>query len=100
MKFDMNHLNISEKGEKKISWLRSLSALLGGLFITYFGIVLISKFIFTVPEEALIISLMLNTFAWPCLSLWIFMSSSTKVAFLRAVIPSIIIGITFLFIVL
>lgn len=96
----LKDLNTPYKNIRKVSISKSIAAILGSLFITYFGLAIFSKFIFNTPEEALIILLLLNTFLWPCLCIWIFVSKSPKIAFLRTFVPSFIVGIAFIFLIL
>lgn len=91
---------ISKKEESKNIFIFSICAILGGLFISYFGLITFVKLVFVNSQDALMIPLLFNTFLWPCLSLWIFMSSSIKSLYLKVFIPSsmIILVLTFLII--
>lgn len=95
----IKNFNTPYKNVRKTSLLKSISAIFASLFTTYFGVTIISKFIFQTPAEAIIISLLLNTFIWPCLTIWIFLSSSPKIVFIRAFVPAFIVGILFIFLI-
>lgn len=97
MNFNLKKYNTAYKNVRKVGLLKSIVAIVASLFITYFGLAIITKLIFQTPQEALIISLLLNTFVWPCLCIWIFVSSSAKVLFLRVFIPSFIITVILIF---
>lgn len=95
----LDEFNSRQKNGKTIGWIRSLCAILGGLFISYFALIIILKVIFDASKDALIIPLLFNTFTWPCVSIWIFLSRSSKDVFLRTFIPSLFIGIVLIFII-
>jgi len=95
----LKEFNCTHKNANKIGWVRSICAILGGLFISYFGLIIILKVIFDASKDALIIPLLFNSFTWPCVTIWIFLSRSSKVVFLRTFIPSIFIGMVLIFII-
>lgn len=95
----IKEFDIPYKNGKKIGWFRGISAIFGALFISYFALLVILKVIFEASSDAIIIPLLVNTLSWPCVSIWIFLSRSNKVVFLRTYIPSFIIGIMFIFLI-
>lgn len=95
----LHEFNYTHKHADKIGWIRSLCAILGGLFISYFALIIILKVIFEASQEALIIPLLFNMFTWPCVSIWIFLSRSSKIVLLRTFIPSVLISIVLIFVI-
>ena len=93
MKQYINNLKIVEKSGKKIGLFRTICSIFGGLLLAYLGMTLL---VFIIPGsagESIIVPLLLNTFAWASVALWISLSKSKYIALLRCTIPSLIFSI-------
>ena len=86
-------LSMPEKNGKKIGLFRAICAIFGGLIIASLGMTLLIYIIPGTPGETIIIPIILNTFVWASLALWISLSASKWIALKRCFIPSIIISI-------
>ena len=76
MKQYINNLKIVEKSGKKIGLFRTICSIFGGLLLAYLGMTLL---VFIIPGsagESIIVPLLLNTFAWASVALWISLSKS------------------------
>ncbi|OCL85312.1 MULTISPECIES: hypothetical protein [Arcobacteraceae] len=93
MKQYINNLKIVEKSGKKIGLFRTICSIFGGLLLAYLGMTLL---VFIIPGsagESIVVPLLLNTFAWASVALWISLSKSKYIALLRCTIPSLIFSI-------
>ncbi|OCL87883.1 hypothetical protein AAX26_00980 [Aliarcobacter thereius] len=93
MKQYINNLKIVEKSGKKIGLFRTICSIFGGLLLAYLGMTLL---VFIIPGsagESIVVPLLLNTFAWASVALWISLSKSKYIALLRSTIPSLIFSI-------
>ncbi|TLS72940.1 hypothetical protein FE246_00190 [Aliarcobacter thereius] len=93
MKQYINNLKIVEKSGKEIGLFRTICSIFGGLLLAYLGMTLL---VFIIPGsagESIVVPLLLNTFAWASVALWISLSKSKYIALLRCTIPSLIFSI-------
>ena len=86
-------LSISERNGKKIGLYRTLCAIFGGLIISTFGMTLLVYILPGTPGETIIVPVILNTFVWASLALWISLSKTKWIALMRSIIPTVIISI-------
>lgn len=84
------YLSTPESNGKTIGRFRIVSAIFGGLLVSYSFMTLIA---FIIPSEvklSAIISILFNTIAWASVSLWIALSYTKFNALLKVIIPSFI----------
>lgn len=87
------YLRTPETSGRTIGLFRVLFSVFGGLLIAYLGMTLLA---FVLPlriEEAAILSIMFNTFAWAIATTWIALSFTKLQTLLRFLIPLIIIAV-------
>ncbi len=90
-------LSTPELNGKTIGKFRIISAIFGGLLVSYSGMTLIA---FLIPEEiklSAIISILFNTIAWASVSLWIALSYTKLSALLKVIILSVLFLISLYF---
>lgn len=92
-----NYLSLPEKNGKKIGLFRTLISLLGGLIVSYLGMTLLAVVVPLNVQEAAIISILFNTFAWALVSTYIALSYTKLSALLRFLIPTIVFSISLIF---
>lgn len=83
-------LSTPEPNGKTIGMFRIVSAIFGGLLVSYSGMTLIA---FLIPGEiklTAIISILFNTIAWASVALWIALSYTKLRALLKVIIPSVL----------
>jgi len=83
-----------ESNGRKIGSFRIVLAILGGFYISYLAIVLLAILIPSSKAQALVVSLYLYTFIWACSILWISLSSSKLIAFMKVFIPTVVFSIS------
>lgn len=83
-------LSTPEKKGRKIGLFRILTAIFGGLLVSYLGMTLIAFLIPLPIEETAVISIMFNTFVWALASTWIALSYTKLAALLKSLIPTLI----------
>ena len=88
------YLATPEVSGKKIGLFRTLSAIFGGLFVSYLGMILLAFIIPMEIKQSGIISIMFNTFAWACTATWIALSYKKLDALLKVLIPTVIFSIS------
>ncbi|QKF81005.1 hypothetical protein [Halarcobacter ebronensis] len=87
------YLCTPEKNGRKIGLFRILSAIFGGLIVSYLGMTLLAFIIPVEIAKSAIISIMFNTFAWAIAATWISLSFTKLEALLRFLVPSFIFAI-------
>ena len=86
-------LKTPEISGKKIGLFRTICAIFGGLIVAYLGMTLLIFIIPGTAGETIIVPLLLNTFAWASVALWISLSKTKYIALLRSVVPSVVFAI-------
>lgn len=89
-----NYLVIPEVSGKKLGLFRTLTAIFGGLIVSYLGMTLVAFVIPLEVKQSAIISIMFNTFAWACIATWIALSYTKFHALLKVLIPTVIFSIS------
>lgn len=82
-----------ENNGRKIGLFRFISGIFGGLLISYLAMILLAVLLPTTKAQSLVVSLFLFTFVWACCILWISLSYSKLIAFLKVLIPACIFSI-------
>lgn len=85
-----NNFIIPEKSGKKIGYFRIVSAIFGGLLISYLGMIVIGFLIPRNVSETISVSLLFHTLVWACTALWISLSSSKLIALIRVIFPTLL----------
>lgn len=88
-----NYLSTPETSGRTIGLFRILFSIFGGFLIAYLGMTLLA---FVIPlriEEAAILSIMFNTFAWAIATTWIALSFTKLQTLFRFLIPLIVISV-------
>jgi len=89
-----NYFRTPENNGKKIGLFRTITAIFGGLIVSYLGMTLLA-FIIPLPiKESAIFSIMFNTFAWSGMATWIALSHTKLSALMKFLVPTIIFSIT------
>lgn len=88
-----NNLSTPEKKGKKIGLFRTLTAIFGGLIVSYLGMTLLAFILPLEIKESAIISIMFNTFAWAVTATWIALSHTKLSALKKVLIPTILFSI-------
>lgn len=87
------YLSTPEVSGKKIGLFRTLTAILGGLIVSYLGMTLLAFIIPLEIKQSGIISIMFNTFAWAVAATWIALSFTKLGAILKFLVPTIVFSI-------
>jgi uncharacterized YccA/Bax inhibitor family protein len=87
------YLSTPEVSGKKIGLFRTLTAILGGLIVSYLGMTLLAFIIPLEIKQSGIISIMFNTFAWAVAATWIALSFTKLDAILKFLVPTIVFSI-------
>jgi len=85
-----NNFITPEESGKKIGYFRIVSAIFGGLIVSYLGMIVIGFLIPRNVSETISVSLLFHTLIWACTALWISLSSSKLIAFLRVIFPTLL----------
>lgn len=81
-----------EPNGKKIGLFRILTAIFGGLVLSYLGMSLLPLLLASFKQDLAVIALLYNTFAWAVVALWIALAPTKLSALLRCLIPTLMIG--------
>ena len=87
------NLSTPEKKGKKIGLFRTLTAIFGGLIVSYLGMTLLAFILPLEIKESAIISIMFNTFAWAFTAIWIALSHTKFSAFRKVLVPTILFSV-------
>jgi len=89
-----NYLATPENNGKRIGVFRTITAIFGGLIVSYLGMTVLAFIIPLEIKESAIFSIMFNTFAWAGIITWISLSHTKLSALMKFLVPTIIFSIT------
>ena len=87
------NLSTPEQKGKKIGLFRTLTAIFGGLIISYLGMTLLAFLLPLEIKESAIISIMFNTFIWAVAATWIALSHTKLGALKKVLVPMILFSV-------
>lgn len=87
------YLSTPEEKGKEIGLFRTITAIFGGLVLSYLTMTLVAFIIPLEIKESAIISIMFNTFAWAVAATWIALSYTKFDALIKFLVPTIIFSI-------
>ncbi len=77
---------------KTIGLFRILTAIFGGLVLSYLGMSLLPLLFSSSKQDLAVIALLYNTLAWSVVALWIALAPTKLSALLRCFLPTLLIG--------
>lgn len=87
------YLSIPEKKGTTIGLFRTITAIFGGLIVSYLGMTLLAFLLPLEVKESAIISIMFNTFAWAIIATWIVLSYTKLNAIKKVLVPTVLFSI-------
>ncbi|MBN1838671.1 MAG: hypothetical protein JW802_01350 [Campylobacterales bacterium] len=81
-----------EPNGKTLGLFRILTAIFGGLVLSYLGMSLLPVLFSSFKQDLAVIALLYNTFAWAVVALWIALAPTKLSALLRCFLTTLMIG--------
>lgn len=85
------YLATPEPNGKKIGLFRIITAIFGGLVLSYLSLCVLVAFDSPFKNDFAVIALLYNTLAWAAVALWIALAPTKLGALLRFVLPTLIV---------